>query len=75
MWLLPHSPMAGLGWTTSTPQLWVLGPAPVPRGMGLRLSSVQSLSHVRLFATPLNCNMPGFLVLHQLLELVQTHVH
>ena len=46
MWLLPHSPMAGLGWTTSTPQLWVLGPAPVPRGMGLRLSSVQSLSHV-----------------------------
>ena len=37
-------------------------------------SSVQSLSHVQLFATPWS-SMPGFPVHHQLLELVQTHVH
>ena len=37
---------------------------------------VQSLSHVRLFATPWTaCSMPGFPVLHQLLEFAQTHVH
>ena len=38
-------------------------------------SSVQSLSHVRLFATPSNCSMPGLPVYHQLRELTQTHVH
>ena len=37
------------------------------------MSSVQSLSHVRLFATPWS-NMPGFPVHHQLPELAQTHV-
>ena len=37
--------------------------------------SVQSLSHVRLFATPSNCSMPGLPVYHQLRELTQTHVH
>ena len=34
---------------------------------------VQSLSRVRLFATP--CSTPGLLVHHQLPELTQTHVH
>ena len=34
--------------------------------------TVQSLSRVRLFATP---SMPGFPVHHQLHELTQTHVH
>ena len=38
------------------------------------VSSVQSLSHVRLY-NPMDCSMPGFPVHHQLLELVQTHVH
>ena len=38
-------------------------------------SSVQSLSHVRLFATPMDCSTPGFPVLQQLRELTQTHVH
>ena len=38
-------------------------------------SSVQSLSHVRLFATPMDYSMPGFPVQHQLQELTQTHVH
>ena len=36
-------------------------------------SSVQWLSHVRLFA--MNFSMPGFPVHHPLLELAQTHVH
>ena len=38
------------------------------------LSSVQSLSCVRLFVTPMDCSIPGFLVHHQLPELAQTHV-
>ena len=37
-------------------------------------SSVQSLSHVRLW-NPMDCSTPGFPVHHQLLELAQTHVH
>ena len=40
------------------------------------ISSVQSFSHVWLFATPWTaCSTPGFPVLYQLPELVQTHVH
>ena len=38
-------------------------------------SSVQSLSRVRLSATPKDCSMPGFPVHHQLPEPTQTHVH
>ena len=37
--------------------------------------SVQLLSHVWLFATPMGCSTPGFPVHHQLPELTQTHVH
>ena len=37
--------------------------------------SVQSLSHVRLFATPMDCTTPGFPAYHRLLELTQTHAH
>ena len=37
--------------------------------------SVQLLSHVWLFATPMDCSMPGFPVHHQLPEPTQTHVH
>ena len=37
-------------------------------------SSVQSLSHVRLFATPCR-STPGFPVRHQLPEVLQTLVH
>ena len=39
-----------------------------------QFSSVQSFSHVRLFATPWTA-APGFLVHHQLPQLAQTHVH
>ena len=42
----------------------------------LEISSVQSLSHVKLFATPWTaCSTPGFPVHHQLPKLAQTHVH
>ena len=41
-----------------------------------RKTSVQSLSCVRLFATPqTDCSTLGFPVHHQLPELTQTHVH
>ena len=36
---------------------------------------VQLLSHVQLFVTPVDCNTPGFPVLHYLPEFAQTHVH
>ena len=38
------------------------------------VSSVQSLSHVRI-CDPMGCSTPGFPVHHQLLEVAQTHVH
>ena len=41
----------------------------------LQFSSVQSLSHVKLFATPMDCSTPGFPVFHYLMEFAQTHVH
>ena len=48
-----------------------------------QVNSVRLFSHVQLFATPwcptpgnsMDCSMLGFPVHHQLLELVQTHVH
>ena len=39
-----------------------------------KLSSVQSLGRVRL-CNPVDYSTPGFPVLHQPLELTQTHVH
>ena len=38
-------------------------------------SSVQLLSHVWTLCNPMDCSTLGFPVHHQLLELVQTHVH
>ena len=43
--------------------------------MPRKFSSVQSLSCVQLFETPMDCSTPGFPVHHQLRELVQTYVH
>ena len=37
--------------------------------------AVQLLSCVPLFANPMDCDMPGFPVHHQLPELAQTHGH
>ena len=41
----------------------------------IAFSSVQSLSHVQLFVTPMDRSMTGPPVHHHLLELAQTHVH
>ena len=41
----------------------------------IQFSSVQSLSCVQLFATPMNCSTPGLPVHHQLPEFTQTHIH
>ena len=41
----------------------------------LSVQSVQSLSRVRLFVTPMDCSTPGLPVHHQLPEFTQTHVH
>ena len=40
-----------------------------------QFSSVQLLSHIRLFVTPMNRSTPGHPVHHQLPEFTQTHVH
>ena len=39
------------------------------------MCSVQPLSCVQLFVTPLDCSTPGLPIQHQLLDLAQTHVH
>ena len=45
-------------------------------GMGkFNFSSVQLLSRVQLFVTPMDCSTPGFPVHHQLPEFTQTHAH
>ena len=41
----------------------------------VQFKSVQSLSHVRLFATIMNPSMPGLPVHHHTPEFTQTHVH
>ena len=41
----------------------------------LFFSSVQLLSHVRLFVTPMNCSPPGFPAHHPLPAFTQTHIH
>ena len=58
-----------------------------PRGKGIlsdeiwlasqahQCCSVQSVSRVWLFATPMDCSTPGLPVHHQLPEFPQTHVH
>ena len=43
--------------------------------LSFQFSSFQSLSHVRLFATPMNCSTPGLPVHQQLPEFTETHVH
>ena len=41
----------------------------------IQFSSVQSLSHVQVFVTPMDCSKPGLPVHYQLSELAETHVH
>ena len=42
---------------------------------GPQFSSVQSFSHVQLFAHPMDCSTSGLPVHHQLPEFTQTHFH
>ena len=49
-----------------------------PACWGLELAGLCCCSAIRSYLTlcnPMDCSMPGFLVLHYLLELAQTHVH
>ena len=48
---------------------------PHPRPYTSSLVVIQSLHRVRLFVTPMDCSIPGFSVLHSLLEFAQVHVH
>ena len=59
-----ESANVGLKLNIQSMKIMVLGP----------ISSVQSLSHVRLFAT-MNPSTPGLPVHHQFPEFTQTHVH
>ena len=45
------------------------------RGCVYSFAIVESLSHVWLFVTPMDCSTPGFPVLHYLPEVAHTHVH
>ena len=58
----------------------LLGPLVLPPAGGNPFKhifhvTVQSLSHVQLFVTPVDCSTPGLPVRHQLPEFSQTHVH
>ena len=62
--------------------MWLLTKLPCVQGLRwssflilIRLSSVQSLSRVRLFVTPMDCSTPGLPVHQQLPEFTQTRVH
>ena len=65
------------GLRTSSVTVSVLGPrfGPYMTFSSVQFSSVQSLSHVRLFATPWTTSTPGFSDHHQLPESTQIHVH
>ena len=63
--------VSSLSWITRSKNLCIL----LSLLLSWLFSSVQLLSHVWLFATPMDCSTPGFPVHHQLLELSQTHVH
>ena len=60
---------------------FLLHPMPIPRNHFLgtillvSLVIVQSLNHVQLFVTPMDCSMPGFPILHYFPEFAKTCVH
>ena len=41
----------------------------------VQFTSVQSLSHVQVFVTPMDCSTPGHPAHHKLPEFTQNHVH
>ena len=56
------------------PRIQLIHFAGSPLGSYFQFNSVQLLSSVWLFVTPMDCSTPGFPIHHQLLELSQTHV-
>ena len=54
---------------------WCLQRVLEPIHHGDQSVAVQSLSHVRLFVTSMDCSTPGFLVLHYLWDFTHIHVH
>ena len=64
-----------LRWTIQWQYIYFVPSLALPSSKTSQFSSVQSLSHVQLIATPPDYSMPGLPVHHQLLELTQTHVH
>ena len=56
------------------PRIQLIHFAGSPLGSYFQFNSVQLLSRVWLFVTPMDCSTPGFPIHHQLLELSQTHV-
>ena len=79
-WILPIWPLVSLPfinpvWTSSISRFmccWNLAWRIVSMPL---FNSVQLLSRVWLFVTPMDCSTPGLLVHYQLLEFTQTHVH
>ena len=67
----------GLPWRTLSPCLHVktkwFCSEPCPPVDGYQFSSVSQLCPT--LCDPMDCSMPGFLVLQQLLEFTQSHVH
>ena len=63
--------MSSLAWITRSKNLYLL----LSLLLSWLSSSVQLLSHVWLFVTPMDCSTAAFPVLHHLLEFTQTHVH
>ena len=78
-----YQPLSSLTWIISVPLIKMTYYCTCSRSRSLcfcscpslSFSSVQLLSHVWLFATPIDCSTSCFPVHHQLPELAQTHVH
>ena len=72
LWAVAHQAPLSMGF--SGRECWSGLPSP-SRGTVFLVVAVESLSRVRLFATPRTAACQGFPVLHHLWDLAQTHVH
>ena len=83
LWILKNPCISGINptwswWMTLLMSCWIQFASILLRifaSIFISISSVQFLSRVQLFATPMDCRTPGLPVHHQLPELAQTHVH
>ena len=82
-WLLWPAPLSSFTQPGSTSPVCAVNlqappgglPVEAVAGLPLQFSSVQSLSRVQLFVTPMDGSTPGLPVHHQLLEFTKAHVH